>query len=74
MLHLKPLNSKTREIMLVTIEPGDFDDEIHCTLSSVSLNDSLDYEALSYVWAGREIPTDASDFYRWVAESGYDQS
>ncbi|CAG8958801.1 hypothetical protein HYFRA_00011752 [Hymenoscyphus fraxineus] len=50
LLYYKPLNVETREIRLVTILPGDFDDEIHCTLSLASLDDPLDYEALSYVW------------------------
>lgn len=53
-LQYKPLNAKTREIRLVTIEPGDFGDEIRCSLKSVSLDDSLDYEALSYVWGGTD--------------------
>ncbi|CAG8972515.1 hypothetical protein HYALB_00001207, partial [Hymenoscyphus albidus] len=49
MLH-KPLDSKRDEIRLVTILPGECDDEISCTISHVSLLDSPQYMALSYCW------------------------
>jgi hypothetical protein len=46
----KPLDSSRSEIRLVTLNPGNFADDIHCYLSIVSLNDEGAYEALSYVW------------------------
>jgi hypothetical protein len=46
----KSLDTERREIRLVTVSPGHFADDIHCSLSKVSLNESPPYEALSYVW------------------------
>jgi hypothetical protein len=46
----KPLDSNRSEIRLVTLNPGNFADDIRCSLSTVSLDDGASYEALSYVW------------------------
>jgi hypothetical protein len=46
----EPLDSKRREIRIAKLNPGDFSDDIHCTLFKVSLDDNPQYEALSYVW------------------------
>lgn len=46
----KPLDSNRSEIRLVTLNPGNFADDIRCSLSTVSLDDGISYEALSYVW------------------------
>jgi hypothetical protein len=46
----KPLDSNRSEIRLVTLIPGNFVDDIRCSLSTASLNDGVSYEALSYVW------------------------
>jgi hypothetical protein len=37
-------------IRLLTILPGCFEDEVHCSLDVVKLNPGLQYEALSYTW------------------------
>ena len=38
------------QIQLVSIEPGDFGDPIHCSLQTVSLSSNPKYNALSYYW------------------------
>lgn len=43
---------------LVTLLPGDFSNDIRCTLTTVSLIDEPFYEALSYVWGN---PTNRCD-------------
>jgi hypothetical protein len=45
-----PLNTERNEIRTITLKPGKWDDEIHCTLQVVSLNDNPEYSTLSYVW------------------------
>lgn len=37
------------EIRLLSIQPGSFDDPIHCSITHHSLNINKNYEALSYV-------------------------
>jgi hypothetical protein len=39
----------------VTLSSGNFEDDILCSLSKVSLDDKPFYEALSYVWGDRRI-------------------
>jgi hypothetical protein len=46
----EPLDSKRREIRIAKLNPGDFSDDIRCTLFKVSLDDNPQYQALSYVW------------------------
>jgi hypothetical protein len=43
---VQPLDYRNEEIRLVTLNPGHFADDIHCSLSKVSLKDGLSYEAL----------------------------
>jgi S-adenosylmethionine:diacylglycerol 3-amino-3-carboxypropyl transferase len=43
------------QIRLMTIEPGDWDDDITCSLQSTSLDDLHEYEALSYVWGDANV-------------------
>ena len=45
-----PLNEGRNEIRLLTLDPGRLADDIHCSLTRVSLDDENDYEALSYTW------------------------
>ncbi|KAI1096748.1 HET-domain-containing protein [Rostrohypoxylon terebratum] len=45
-----PLSQAGREIRCVTICPGTWNDVIECDLQIVPLNDSPQYEALSYFW------------------------
>ncbi|KKP06301.1 hypothetical protein THAR02_01639 [Trichoderma harzianum] len=40
------------DIRLLTILPDEWTADIHCKISVVSLNDTLEYVALSYVWGG----------------------
>jgi hypothetical protein len=44
------LRRTSRQIRLLTIEPGDGFGNIICTLSPVRLRDAPKYEALSYAW------------------------
>ena len=44
------LDPAAREIRLLSLNPGCFLDDIHCTLLTSSLDDVPSYEALSYVW------------------------
>ncbi|CAO2648886.1 Nn.00g098350.m01.CDS01 [Neocucurbitaria sp. VM-36] len=48
------LNSDRDEIRLLEILPGDWDQDIECTLRVVSLADNPSYRALSYVWGSAE--------------------
>ncbi|KAH9218706.1 heterokaryon incompatibility protein-domain-containing protein [Leptodontidium sp. 2 PMI_412] len=50
-----PLITERKEIRLVTLCSGNFEDDIFCSLSKVSLDDKPSYEALSYVWGDRRI-------------------
>lgn len=46
-----PLSSEDYEIRLLTLLPGDSDCSIiSCTLENISLNETIEYEALSYTW------------------------
>jgi hypothetical protein len=58
-----PLCTDRREIRLLTLSPGQFQDEIHSSLSNFSLNECPPYEALSYVWG-------AGGFTRKIFVSG----
>lgn len=54
-----PLDTKRNHIRGLIVLPGvkgEFDDPIHATLETVSLDESPNYEALSYVWGE---PTDS---------------
>lgn len=51
----EPLDSKSSSIRLVTIEPGEFQDEIRCYLRTVLLDSCPAFEALSYVWGDPNI-------------------
>lgn len=50
-----PLITERKETRLVTLCSGNFEDDILCNLSKVSLDDKPSYEALSYVWGDRRI-------------------
>ncbi|TGO55650.1 hypothetical protein BOTNAR_0240g00070 [Botryotinia narcissicola] len=52
------LEVSKKEVRLVTLLPGDLPDDIHCTLTTVSLIDEPFYEALPYVWGN---PTNKCD-------------
>ncbi|TRX92178.1 hypothetical protein FHL15_007045 [Xylaria flabelliformis] len=56
MLEYQPLAKA--QIRLLTIEPGRVEDAIRCSLTTVSLDDKLKYEALSYVWGDPTITQD----------------
>ncbi|KAI1132662.1 heterokaryon incompatibility protein-domain-containing protein [Nemania abortiva] len=45
----------TKEIRLLTLEPGQRDDEIKCRLSNVKLSWRTRYEALSYTWGDPKV-------------------
>lgn len=44
------LNIKSRELRLVSLLPGARSDKIQCRIMHVSLEDSPNFEALSYAW------------------------
>lgn len=48
------------QIRLLTIQPGEPEDDIQCSLTTVSLDDQPKYEALSYVWGD---PTDTRNIF-----------
>ncbi|EPE33781.1 hypothetical protein GLAREA_06794 [Glarea lozoyensis ATCC 20868] len=54
-----PLNNNSEEFRTVTLQPGNFEDEVECLLNTVSAIDQLSnrYEALSYVWRSPESTT-----------------
>ncbi|KAF4627855.1 hypothetical protein G7Y89_g10299 [Cudoniella acicularis] len=45
-----PLESKLKQTRTLTLHPGEFNDIIRLTLTTISLSDPPPYEALSYVW------------------------
>jgi len=47
---LAPFSDSTKEIRLITIEPGNFSDGICCGLKVVPINSADEYETLSYTW------------------------
>lgn len=52
----QPLSSEDYEIRLLTLLPGDFDSSmISCTLAHISLNEIIEYEALSYAWGNASV-------------------
>ena len=52
----RPLDVENREIRLVILAPASsFEDDIHCTLQPVSLNEDPQYEALSYTWGDENV-------------------
>lgn len=44
------LNVELRQIRLLTIQPGEFNDELQCFLNVASLSDTCSYETISYTW------------------------
>lgn len=56
-----PLDARAREIRLITLLPAFLPSAaVKCTLSKASLNDTIRYKALSYVWGDPNI-TDVVD-------------
>ncbi|KAJ5921097.1 HET-domain-containing protein [Penicillium verhagenii] len=54
-LIFKPLNVQEQEVRVLTIHPDrNFDNEIRCSLRTISLKKPVKFEALSYVWGGAE--------------------
>ncbi|KAI1298083.1 heterokaryon incompatibility protein-domain-containing protein [Xylaria venustula] len=47
------LTPSKKQIRLLTLLKGEWDDKIKCKLDVVSLNDKPQYEALSYVWGSQ---------------------
>lgn len=50
-----PLNAELRHIRLISLRPGAFKDPIQCRLMHVLLDESPEYEALSYVWGNPQV-------------------
>ena len=48
-----PLNSKSREIRLLSVLHGARSDRIQCRINHVSLDDDPKFEALSYTWGNK---------------------
>lgn len=46
----KPLDPERAEIRLLTLHPSQFDEDVRCSLHTISLTNGPHYEALSYVW------------------------
>lgn len=44
------LDANPREIRLLVLLPGKFNDQVECVLKHISLSESPQYEALSYCW------------------------
>ncbi|KAI0418320.1 heterokaryon incompatibility protein-domain-containing protein [Xylaria grammica] len=49
--------TRENEIRLLTLEPGQPDDEIRCTLVNVKLSWRTKFEALSYTWGDPKVKT-----------------
>jgi hypothetical protein len=53
----QPLDPDINTIRIVTLEPGDFETPMHCTLQHADLDTHTQYEALSYVWGDPKLTT-----------------
>jgi hypothetical protein len=51
----KPLDPSQREIRILYLLPGGYDDPVRCELHTVSLSNEPGYEALSYSWGNQDI-------------------
>jgi Heterokaryon incompatibility protein (HET) len=49
-IRYEPISKESRDIRLAKILPGKYTDTLEIMLSNVSLNDDLNYTALSYTW------------------------
>ncbi|KAB2111674.1 hypothetical protein AG0111_0g1732 [Alternaria gaisen] len=50
-----PLNACRKEIRLLHVHPGAWNDDVECHLETVSLNDNPKFYAISYVWGDPNI-------------------
>ena len=70
--HYRPFDLARKEIRLVTIRPGAFEDPLHCTLTLHPLPcPGVDFDALSYCWGdlGDTLPiTLCHDYYTTKSE------
>jgi hypothetical protein len=48
-----PLDVARREIRVINLQPGTWDEGVVCNLQVVALDDSPTYTTLSYVWGDR---------------------
>lgn len=53
--YYKPLSQEAREIRILHIQPGTWDEVISCTLHTASLDSLPIYQTLSYVWGDHTI-------------------
>ena len=49
------LKSTSRDIRILSLLPGEWGSDIHCTIKAISLDDNPKYEALSYTWGDTAI-------------------
>ena len=49
-----PLSAASRDIRLLTLQPGPWNDAIQCSTHVVCLDDHPEYETISYVWGSLE--------------------
>jgi hypothetical protein len=50
-----PLQKHSRDIRVISLLSGRWEDDIHCSIRAISLNHKADYRALSYVWGDSAI-------------------
>ncbi|KAH8597879.1 heterokaryon incompatibility protein-domain-containing protein [Bisporella sp. PMI_857] len=50
-----PLAETTNEIRLLSLQPGNFNDDIYCKLSHAELDQNLRFTALSYTWGDPNV-------------------
>jgi hypothetical protein len=51
----EPLDLHSRQIRLLSLQKGEWEDEIVCTLSNANLDDNPSYCALSYTWGDATV-------------------
>ncbi|KAK1854881.1 heterokaryon incompatibility protein [Colletotrichum chrysophilum] len=49
----QPLKNRT-DMRLLTLEPGEFNDTIRCSLSQSTTSSMTEYDAISYTWGGED--------------------
>lgn len=56
-----PLDIKSNEIRLLTILPANSSQELHCSLTHVSLDHQSEYHALSYAWRDDNLRSNCNE-------------
>lgn len=54
--HYHPLAQNKKQIRILTVKPAPLSSDVECKLQAVDLDESISYDALSYVWGDNTHP------------------